>query len=110
MSKIETAIAPAAMFAALGDPKRLAIIERLANSSGQSISRLSDGYGLTRQAITKHLLVLERAELIQSQRTGRENVYTLRPERIDAARHYLAGVTAHWDESLERLKTHIEQP
>ena len=97
------------MFAAFGDPTRLAIIERVANRSGQSIARLSRGYGLTRQAITKHLQVLERADLIQSQRTGRANLYTLRPERIDAARSYLTGVAARWDASLERLTAHLEQ-
>ncbi len=109
MSRLEAAVAPAAMFAALGDPTRLAIIERLAERSGQSIAALASGYGLTRQAITKHLRVLERAELVRSQRTGRESVYTLQPERIDAARSYLTDVAAQWDAALERLKAYLEQ-
>lgn len=109
MSRIKAAVAPATMFAALGDPTRLAIIERLANRSGQSIAALGSGYALTRQAITKHLQVLERAELVESQRAGRESLYTLRPERVDVARSYLAGVAAHWDAALDRLKTHLEQ-
>ena len=97
------------MFAALGDPTRLAMIERLAERSGQSIAALGIGHSLTRQAITKHLRVLERAELVRGQRTGRESLYALRPERIDAARSYLKDVAAHWDAALERLKAHLEQ-
>ncbi len=109
MSRIEAAVAPAVMFAALGDPTRLAIIERLARRGGQSIAALGSGYGLTRQAITKHLHVLERAEIVQSQRAGRKNLYALRPERTDATRNYLTGVAAHWDAALQRLKAHLEQ-
>ncbi len=97
------------MFAALGDPTRLAMVERLADGSVRSIAALANGHGLTRQAIAKHLQVLERAELVQSRRTGRESLYALRPERIDAARNYLANVAAHWDAALERLKAHLEQ-
>ena len=108
MSGVEAAV-PAATFAALGDPTRLAIVERLADRGGQSIAAVGKGYGLTRQAIAKHLRVLERAELVQSHRAGRESLYVLRRERIDAARSYLANVAAHWDAALGRLKTHLEQ-
>lgn len=110
MSKAEGAIAAAALFAALGDPTRLAMVSRLAGGGSHSIASLTDGNAMTRQAVTKHLQVLERAGLVESHRAGRESLYALRPERIDSARAYLAQVAAHWDAALLRLKAHIEKP
>ncbi len=97
----------ASVFAALGDETRLALVTRLCDGS-QSISRLASGAAVTRQAITKHLRVLERAGIVRSARAGRESVFTLQPERLDTARQYLDLVSAEWDRALARLKAFVE--
>jgi DNA-binding transcriptional ArsR family regulator len=109
MSKAEAAIATAALFAALGDPTRLAMVARLSDGHDHSIAVLAGDSALTRQAVTKHLQVLERAGLVASRRQGRESRFALRPERIDDARAYLATIAAYWDDALARLNTHVEQ-
>src|ERR1700681_4969974 len=76
---------PAVVFAALGDATRL------------SIARLAEGSALTRQAVTKHLRVLETAGVVGRQRAGRESLYRLHPARIAAMRSYLDGISQHWD-------------
>lgn len=106
--RAEAAIATAALFAALGDPTRLAMVARLSEGGGHSIAALAGDTALTRQAVTKHLQVLERAGLVASERRGRESRFSLRPERVDEARAYLAGIAAHWDDALLRLKRHVE--
>lgn len=108
MSKADAALATAALFAALGDPTRLAMVARLSDGGDHSIAALAGESALTRQAVTKHLQVLERAGLVASRRQGRESRFALRPERIDEARAYLASVAAHWDDALLRLKAHVE--
>jgi DNA-binding transcriptional ArsR family regulator len=98
----------ATVFAALGDPTRLALVDKLADGGRRSIAQLSEGEAVTRQAITKHLRVLEEARLVRSERTGRENLYVLDPTRIAAARTYIDEVAQRWDETLGRLKTFAE--
>lgn len=107
MSAVE-AVAPAALFAALGDGTRLALLNRLAREGPRSIVSLSAEAHVTRQAVTKHLRVLERAGLVRSDRAGRESRFVARPEPIDAARAYLDSVSAQWDDALGRLKAHVE--
>jgi DNA-binding transcriptional ArsR family regulator len=99
----------AAVFAALGDATRLSLIGRLADGPPQSISRLAEGSALTRQAITKHLRVLEGAGVVRSIRAGRENLFVFRPEPIREIRSYLDRVSAHWDDALGRLKAFVEK-
>src|SRR5260221_1085552 len=65
----------APIFAALGDETRLSLIARLSRASGQSISQLAKGTKLTRQAVTKHLQILERGGLERSGRKGREHLF-----------------------------------
>ena len=98
----------AAVFAALGDETRLALIGHLSSGPPQSISRLAQGSTLTRQAITKHLRVLEGAGIVRSVRVGRENRFVFRPEPIDEIRAYLDRVSTHWDNALGRLKSLVE--
>jgi DNA-binding transcriptional ArsR family regulator len=98
----------AAVFAALGDETRLALIGHLSNGPPRSISRLAQGSALTRQAITKHLRVLEGAGIVRSVRVGRENRFAFRPEPIDELRAYLDRVSTHWDNALGRLKSLVE--
>ena len=99
---------PAAVFAALGDATRLDLIARLSGGQPLSITQLAEGSELTRQGITKHLRVLERAGLVESNRVGRESRYTYQPDAFQQARSYLDRVSAQWDDALSRLKAFVE--
>jgi DNA-binding transcriptional ArsR family regulator len=100
--------ARASVFAALGDETRLALVGRLAEGSPQSISRLAEGSALTRQAITKHLRVLEGAGVVQSVRVGRESRFEFRPEPLREIKSYLDRVSDQWDHALARLRSFVE--
>lgn len=84
------------------------MLAKLANGEPQSIARLADGVDLTRQAVTKHLRVLENAGIVESTRMGRENQFALRTEVLDDLRDYLDTVSRQWDDALARLKTFAE--
>ena len=101
--------AAASVFAALGDPTRLAMVVRLSGGSRCSIAELTEGAMLTRQAITKHLRVLENARLVSSQRAGRENRFALNPKPLEEISAYIKLVSGHWDRSLSRLKSFVER-
>jgi len=96
------------VFAALGDPTRLALVDKLADGTRRSIAQLSEDEPVTRQAITKHLRVLEDARLVRSERAGRENLYVLDPARIAEARSYIDEVARRWDEALGRLQAFVQ--
>ncbi len=98
----------AAVFAALGDETRLSVLAKLSTGERQSISRLTAGTRLTRQAVTKHLRVLEDAGVVRSVRTGRENLFALEPKPIESVRKYLDDVSRQWDDALARLKSFVE--
>src|SRR5580704_11064978 len=100
--------ARAPVFAALGDETRLLLVSKLCGGQPHSISQLTEGSQLTRQAITKHLRVLEKARLVHSVRTGRESLFALDPQPIEEARKYLDLVSEQWDQALSRLKTLVE--
>jgi DNA-binding transcriptional ArsR family regulator len=104
----------AAVFAALGDETRLALVAKLSDGRPASISQLTDaqptgGSKLTRQAITKHLRVLERARIVHGVRAGRESLFELDPRPINELREYLDWVSEQWDQALGRLKTFVEE-
>ncbi len=99
---------PAPIFAALGDRTRLSLLMKLSDGDARSIAKLSSDTLLTRQAITKHLRVLESAGLVASLRVGRESRFAARRETIDEARAYLDRVSVHWDDALSRLRTFVE--
>jgi DNA-binding transcriptional ArsR family regulator len=101
--------ATAPVFAALGDDVRLRLVARLAGEGPLSIARLTEGEEVTRQAVTKHLHVLERAGLVESARNGRENVWQLEPRRLVDARQQLETISRSWDEALERLRSFVEE-
>jgi DNA-binding transcriptional ArsR family regulator len=101
-------IAHAPIFAALGDETRLLLLARLAEGERVSISRLAEGSGLTRQAITKHLRVLEKARIVRCKQQGRERLYTLDPKPLMELREYLDLVSKQWDGALARLKAWVE--
>ena len=98
----------APIFAALADQTRVTLLARLAGEPALSIARLTQGSKLTRQAITKHLRVLEEAGLVRSIRAGRESRYELDAKPLDEARQALEGVSRWWDEGLARLKALVE--
>lgn len=98
----------ATAFAALGDPTRLALVGKLSAGIPLSIARLTEGSALTRQAVTKHLRVLESSGVVGRQRAGRESLYRLRPDAINDMRAYLNGVSRQWDDALARLKAFVE--
>jgi DNA-binding transcriptional ArsR family regulator len=99
----------ASVFAALGDDTRLALIAKLARGRPYSISRLTKGSKLTRQAISKHLRVLQTAGMVQSTRTGRETLFELNPQPIVELKEYLDFVSEQWDQALSRLKSLVER-
>ncbi len=96
------------MFAALGDETRLAVLAKLAKGQAQSISRLTAGTRLTRQAVTKHLRVLQGAGVVRRARVGRESQFELEPKAIEDIRGYLEHVSKQWDVALARLKSLVE--
>jgi len=100
---------PSVIFAALGDSTRLALIGRLSCGEPASIAQLTAGSRLSRQAISKHLRVLERAGIVHSIRAGRENRFALDPHTIDEMQEYLDRVSRQWDEALARLKAFVEE-
>ena len=109
-STAETALTRAApVFAALGDPTRLRVIARLCSEGPLSITQLSEGSKVTRQAITKHLHVLSDAGLTRDRRTGRERIWELEPSRLETAQNYLDQISANWDAALGRLKSFVEE-
>jgi DNA-binding transcriptional ArsR family regulator len=100
--------AAAPLFAALGDKTRLGIVSKLATSEGLSIAALTAGTGVTRQAVTKHLRVLDDAGLVTSSWRGRERTWELKPLQLDNARRALDRIAAQWSDSLGRLKQFVE--
>lgn len=100
--------ANAPVFAALGDPTRLALVAKLCRGQPYSISRLTEGSRLTRQAITKHLRVLEEVGIVRSVRAGRESIYEFEPQPIEELKQYLDLVSKQWDEALGRLRAFVE--
>jgi len=99
----------AGLFAALGDETRLRLLVALRDGGAASITRLTEGSRMTRQAITKHLDVLEASGIVVSERIGRESVYRLEPRRLAAAQRNLAAISRQWDDALERLRKHVEK-
>jgi DNA-binding transcriptional ArsR family regulator len=100
--------AHAPVFAALGDETRLALVAKLCRGQPRSISQLTEDSRLTRQAITKHLRVLEHAGVVYSVRSGRESLFAFDPEPIEEIKEYLDAVSEQWDQALSRLKSFVE--
>jgi DNA-binding transcriptional ArsR family regulator len=99
---------PAPVFAALGDETRLALVTQLSSGEPRSISELTEGSTLTRQGITKHLRILEKAGIVHCVRSGRESRFELNPVPITEVQEYLDRVSKKWDEALSRLKSFVE--
>jgi DNA-binding transcriptional ArsR family regulator len=92
------------LWAALGDPMRLRLVDLLLERGEATASALATALPITRQGVAKHLAVLERAELVVGRRDGREVRFAVREERLDQARRQMARVAARWDERLVAIK------
>jgi DNA-binding transcriptional ArsR family regulator len=99
----------APVFAALGDPTRLRLIAALCAGGALSITQLTTGSAITRQAVTKHLEVLAGAGLVRDVRQGRERLWEFEPSRLDEARRSLDAIAEQWDRALQRLKAFVEK-
>jgi DNA-binding transcriptional ArsR family regulator len=101
--------AHAPVFAALGDKTRLSLVAKLCRGQPYSISQLTKGSKLTRQAISKHLRALESVGIVHSVRTGRESLFEFDPQPIEEIKGYLDLVSEQWDQALSRLKAFVER-
>jgi DNA-binding transcriptional ArsR family regulator len=99
----------ARVLAALGDETRLQLVARLAAGEPLSISRLVTGTRITRQAVTKHLRVLEKAGVANGSRRGREHVWSLNPAQLREVQRRLDQIAGLWDDALARLKAAVER-
>jgi DNA-binding transcriptional ArsR family regulator len=98
------------VFFALGDRTRLSVVQKLVAGGALSATTLSDGAKVTRQAIVKHLQVLEGAGLVTHEKRGREVLYALDAQRLEQTRAFLDGISAGWDRALARLRRMVEEP
>lgn len=99
----------APIFAALGDPTRLALLARLSRGQPRSISQLTSESKITRQAVTKHLRVLEVVGIVRCSRSGRESLFHFDPQPLADMQKYLARLASRWDDALARLKSFAER-
>ena len=97
------------VFAALGDETRLRLISRLCRDGPMSITKLTAGFAISRQAITKHLRVMESAGLVLGTQRGRESVWQAEQKRLADTRRYLRLISEQWNERLGRLKRFVER-
>lgn len=98
----------APIFAALGDPVRLAMLARLCKDGPLPTTSLKRGANVTRQGVTKHLHVLEDAGLVSSDRAGRDRQWQIRAQQLAVARDCLDQISAQWDQRLARLRAFVE--
>src|SRR5207249_1269665 len=98
----------APIFAALGDETRLGLVARLAGGEALSITRLTEGTDITRQAVTRHLEVLADAGIVRGTRRGRERLWELERARLELARRSIDQISEWWDEKLAELQASVE--
>jgi DNA-binding transcriptional ArsR family regulator len=107
--RIDRSVTSAALlFAALGDPTRLTLLQRLSDGGPASISALAETFAMTRQGVTKHLHVLASAGIIDGSRQGREQIWTVNAKRLAEGRRQLEVISRGWDDALARFKSHVE--
>jgi DNA-binding transcriptional ArsR family regulator len=96
------------LWTAVGDPTRRRVLDLLLDRGEASATTLAGELPVTRQAVVKHLAVLDRAGLVEGTRQGREVRYAVRPQRLVAATRSMAQVAAEWDARLAAIK-HIAE-
>ncbi|MGB3306940.1 MAG: metalloregulator ArsR/SmtB family transcription factor [Thermomicrobiales bacterium] len=98
------------VFTALADPTRRLVLERLAEAGRGTATTLARELPISRQAVVKHLIALDRAQLVQAHRQGREVRYSVRAGRLTATAQGLEAIAASWDRTLLALKRVAEEP
>jgi DNA-binding transcriptional ArsR family regulator len=101
--------AKAPLFDALGDANRLRIITRLCDGGPCSTAQVTSVVPVSRQAATKHLLLLEAVGLVNSERHGRERIWRIEPAPLTDASNYLTALSMRWDEAIDRLRAFVEE-
>ncbi|MCB1247715.1 MAG: winged helix-turn-helix transcriptional regulator [Acidimicrobiia bacterium] len=95
-------------FSALGDPVRRSIVQSLLDRPA-TVGEIADPFEMSRPAVSKHLRVLREAGIVESRAIGRQNWYSVRPDALDEASHWLDGVHAMWATALGSLKDYLEE-
>jgi DNA-binding transcriptional ArsR family regulator len=108
VSEPAAVVAKAPLFDALGDPNRLRIITRLCDDGPCSTSQVTQVVAVSRQAATKHLVLLEAVGLVSSERHGRERIWRIEPEPLTDASDYLSTLSKRWDNAIDRLRAYVE--
>ncbi|WP_101949173.1 helix-turn-helix transcriptional regulator [Mycobacterium sp. 3519A] len=108
MSTSAAAIDKAPVFDALGDPNRLRIVVKLCEGGPCSTSQVTEVIPVSRQAATKHLLLLAAVGLVSSERNGRERIWRIETEPLAEASEYLTALSKRWDDAIERLRAYVE--
>ena len=98
----------ARIFSVLGDSTRLRLVTSLLDGEKRSITQLTEGSKLSRQAVTKHLKILEDVGLVNGEKSGRESLYELKIESLSEVRQMIESIEDQWDKTLNRLKIHLE--
>ncbi len=98
----------AGVFAALGDSTRLKLVARLCDEGPKSITELAKGMKVSRQAITKHLRVMEEAGLARSHRQGRKAIWELDKRSLRGAQNYLDQISSQWNDAILRLQKWVQ--
>lgn len=99
-------------FIALSDPTRRMILDRLRQGTA-TVNQLAEPFGMSQQAVSKHLAYLERARLIEKQREGRQQFCSLRAAALKEAHAWIDSYRQFWDGALDRLDTllvELQQP
>ena len=100
--------AKAPLFDALGDPNRLRIMTRLCDGGPSSTTEVTQVVAVSRQAATKHLMLMEAVGLVSSERKGRERIWRLQPKPLSEASDYLTALSNRWDRAIDRLRAYVE--
>jgi DNA-binding transcriptional ArsR family regulator len=96
-----------AVFSALSDPTRRAVLRAVADAGQITATQLSSQFPVTRQAVTKHLAALSDAGLLRTTRHGRELFYEMTPAPLTDALDWITGVGADWDDRLKALRQYL---
>lgn len=97
------------VFAALADPTRLEVLNRLASSGPSTATELSATMPVSRQAVSKHLAALDAAGLVSREQSGREVRYSFDPGPLGEVVKWARDVGDTWDRRLERLERKVDQ-
>ena len=94
---------------ALADPTRRRLLDVLSARPQSTATALAEKLPVSRQAIVKHLAVLEQAGLVEARKRGRDVQFSVRPERLEATARWMHGVATAWDERLNAIKRLAEE-